>query len=114
MRDISKKFKISVCADGFVSLYSSTHKELKRRLGSALPVYSVDNMFVALELIERVCRLRPCVRPGKAGTSIEPKAPGWPQDYMHNEPDVSYELERIGTLFRNAHMRMLEELKAAG
>lgn len=73
---LEKQFKITVCADGFVSVI----QHLKdRRLGSGIPVYGCNDIIRALTLIQKACFLSRCRHRGKTGTTVEPKLVGWPE-----------------------------------
>lgn len=72
---LSKPVKITVCADGHVSIMRNAKD---RRLNAALPCYSVDDVPQALMLIQKVCILKACEHGGKTGTLVEAYAPSWP------------------------------------
>jgi len=80
----TKPIKITVCADGHVSILRN---EKDRRLKAAICCYGVDSIEDALMLIQKVCILKACVHGGKVGTLVEPWAPNWPigidADYTH-------------------------------
>ena len=73
---IKKKYQITVCADGFVSVVDDMRN---RRLKAGIPVWGTDDIAFALHLISRVCTLSCCTHGGKTGTTVEPKMPVWPK-----------------------------------
>ena len=88
---LSKKVKITVCSDGFVSVMLNPEH---RRLGAALPAYSVNTLENAIQLIEAVCPLNVCDR-GKDGISLEPRAPNWPAWGATQDINLIFELGEI-------------------
>ncbi len=99
--DISKPIKITVCADGFVSIFT---KGLgKPRLGAALPCHSTDTMEEAMFLIRTICELTICTRPD--GNTIEPRAPVW----VANQ-DID-QIESLGLMFQHTEKRIHKDDK---
>lgn len=96
---LRKPIKITVCADGFVSIMR-TAKD--RRQKAALPCYSVNEIHEAIVLIGKVCHLRACEHGGKTGTLIEPWAPNWP---LYGSADVEH-IYQLGELFAFAERDM--------
>jgi len=86
---ISKPIKITVCADGFVSIRFAKHKA---RLGAGLPCHSTNTVEEALELINKICTLTVCT--GKDGCTVEPRAPVW-----LNNQDIE-QLYNLGVVFQ--------------
>lgn len=84
--ELSKRFKITVCCDGFVSIVEDMKH---RRLNAALPAHSVDSIELALELVKQTTELRVCRHKGKLGTTIEPRAKCWPV-FGDADDDIEY------------------------
>lgn len=97
---LKKDIKITACADGFVSVYAF---DKDKRLGAALPFYSVDTWREAITLIGMVCKLKPCNHGGKTGLVIEPRAPNWPKDEEAPMSERLHALQELTELFRLAH-----------
>lgn len=74
MKNLDRPVKITACADGFLSIQSDS-LNLKRRLGAALPFYSVNSIQEALKLISDVGELAVCQSP--KGCSVEYQIPEW-------------------------------------
>lgn len=98
---LDKKYKITVCADGFVSIMENAKD---RRLGAALPAYSCSDIHTAMELIRRVCVLTRCDHGKKTGVIIEPKAPNFIG--REGSQDISM-IQQFGELLQKAE----EDLK---
>ncbi len=88
----NKRFKITVCKDGFVSIFE---KPSERRLKAGLPVWSTDTIDEAFTLINMVCSLSRCHHPGKTGILLEPKAPDWPVEASYKD------IEKLTKLFES-------------
>ncbi len=95
---LDRPIKITVCADGFVSLCAQPKH---RRLKAALPVHSVNTYDEAVVLVAKVCNLAPCFHGGKTGLTLEPHAPHWPAGGSESLSDldvlaVSFQLAEEG------------------
>jgi hypothetical protein len=95
-----KRYSITVCMDGHVSILDTAEKTKQCRLGSALPVFTVDNIVEAFELVRRLCSLSRCHHGGKTGTLLEPRVNGWPNDATLED------LDRVGSLFEAEYEKM--------
>lgn len=91
MKNLSLPVKISVCADGFVSIYVTASE---RRLKAALPVHSTKTVEQALMLIQKVCIFKACSHKGKIGTTVEAWLPGTTGKYE--------DLEKAAKIFQEA------------
>jgi hypothetical protein len=97
-----RRYSITVCMDGHVSIIDTREGRKQRRLGSALPVFTVDQLSIAFELIRRLCTLSRCAHGGKTGTLLEPRVNGWP-----NEATLE-DLERVTGLFELEYEKLKE------
>jgi hypothetical protein len=93
MDRLTRPVKITVCADGFVSVME---KPKDRRLGAAMVCYSAWTLKEAIDLIQQVCELRPCFHGGKTGMVLEPRAPEWPAEAGIGD------IDQLGGLFEAA------------
>ena len=102
------RYTITVCNDGHVSIIDKEDKRCRpskqRRLGAALPVFAVDDILIAFELIRRVCVLTRAHHGGTTGTLIEPKIIGWP---IRREATL-HDLEEAKKVFEQAHESILK------
>ncbi len=106
--DFTKRFTITVCMDGHVSIIDTLDKGRKqRRLGSALPAFTVDDVLDAFELIRRLCTLPRVHHGGKTGTLLEPMFIGWPL-----RTDATLEdLDKATEGFEREYRKLEEEKK---
>lgn len=107
MKHLTRPVKITVCADGFVSL---CEEMADRRLKAALPFHSAWTRAEAIALIQRVCELHPCRHGGKVGMTVEPRAPNWPAG-THVEC-TSY-IDDLADIFQAAELEMQVEARIA-
>lgn len=106
-----KRFSITVCMDGHVSIIDTQDKVNKkqRRLNSALPIFYVDEIMDAFELIRRLCVLNRVHHGGKTGTLIEPFVIGWPTKIDATLTD----LDCAAGVFEQEYEKMLKERQKA-
>ena len=104
------RYQITACADGFMSIIDRKDKAKQRRLGAALPAHSVDDIFLAYELVAEVSELRLCAHGGKIGTTLEAHAKHWP---LGGTDDVQH-LYDLGQRLRDAEVRLTTATKAKG
>lgn len=71
------QFLVTLCRDGYLS-FMEKGKKGQRRLGSALPVVGVRDVFEAMNLIIEMSFLRPVQHSPKTGLLIEPFYKNWP------------------------------------
>jgi hypothetical protein len=93
--------------DGHVSIIDTKDNKRQRRLGSALPAFTVDDISTAFELIRRLCTLSRCDHGGKTGTLLEPRVNGWPYAATLEH------LDGVSALFELEYEKILKERGAA-